>query len=359
MTTIRTTRRLADALGLKLAKQQESATADSLLGEWYGNLVGTPDGPLMVLMNARTRLLLLSRETHPVRFIRALPKRLQRALMAIGVPDEMASRESEALQTVTFAKTDDRKLVGSLSELCNSLPIGQGSRGLDSIEDFFADWVHCNLPEIHPYNAVAAALGIETRKPVSERRKTRSSPLALEARGAWVPEDSGWEEDELPDWMNEIVAHGPREAFELEGDDESDVVDRACDLMESGEADIALQILMSAAEDKSQDPDVYAHLGLLFFDASPKTALTHYKTGAALGAAATRGIQKPVLEWSCLGNRPYLRCLSGQALCLWRLGKPKEAAKIFRELLWLNPRDNQGARFCLASVEAGEEWRAD
>jgi hypothetical protein len=34
-----------------------------------------------------------------------------------------------------------------------------------------------------------------------------------------------------------------------------------------------------------------------------------------------------------------LRCLHGNGLSLW-----------------LNPSDNQGARFCLAAVEAGQAW---
>ena len=33
-----------------------------------------------------------------------------------------------------------------------------------------------------------------------------------------------------------------------------------------------------------------------------------------------------------------------------------EAAAIFGKLLWLNPSDNQGARFDLAPVEAGKIW---
>jgi hypothetical protein len=34
----------------------------------------------------------------------------------------------------------------------------------------------------------------------------------------------------------------------------------------------------------------------------------------------------------------------------------QEAAAVFHKLLWLNPSDNQGARFNLAAVEAGKTW---
>jgi len=51
-----------------------------------------------------------------------------------------------------------------------------------------------------------------------------------------------------------------------------------------------------------------------------------------------------------------LRCLHGNGLSLWRIGRMRDAAAIFQRLLWLNPSDNQGARFCLAAVEAGKAW---
>jgi hypothetical protein len=66
-----------------------------------------------------------------------------------------------------------------------------------------------------------------------------------------------------------------------------------------------------------------------------------------------------VLAWGHIDNRPVLRCPHGLGLCWWRLGKPQEAAAIFRKMLWLNPSDNQGARFNLASVEAGREWEPE
>jgi len=32
------------------------------------------------------------------------------------------------------------------------------------------------------------------------------------------------------------------------------------------------------------------------------------------------------------------------------------AGEVFRRMVWLNPRDNQGARFMLGDVEAGRSW---
>lgn len=55
-------------------------------------------------------------------------------------------------------------------------------------------------------------------------------------------------------------------------------------------------------------------------------------------------------------NRPFLRCMNGFGLCLWRLGRFEEAQKIFKRTLWLNPSDNQGVRFLIDGVRAGVQW---
>jgi hypothetical protein len=65
-----------------------------------------------------------------------------------------------------------------------------------------------------------------------------------------------------------------------------------------------------------------------------------------------------VLPWGLIDNRPFLRCLHGYGLCLWRLGHVAEAAPVFERMLWMNPSDNQGERFNLASVRQGREWSA-
>lgn len=74
--------------------------------------------------------------------------------------------------------------------------------------------------------------------------------------------------------------------------------------------------------------------------------------GAAIGRLSLGPKFDGVLLWGYLGNRPYLRCLHGAGLCLWRLGFFKEAKDVYERMLWLNPSDNQGARFILPEVRA-------
>ena len=63
-----------------------------------------------------------------------------------------------------------------------------------------------------------------------------------------------------------------------------------------------------------------------------------------------------LLPWGHVNNRPFLRCLNGYGLCLWRLGRFKEADEVFTRMLWLNPTDNQGVRGLIDDVRKGEAW---
>jgi hypothetical protein len=62
------------------------------------------------------------------------------------------------------------------------------------------------------------------------------------------------------------------------------------------------------------------------------------------------------LPWGYLDNRPFLRCLHGYGLCLWRGARFDEAGRVFDRMLWFNPTDNQGVRFLIDEVRARTPW---
>ncbi|MFQ5946299.1 MAG: hypothetical protein ACE5NC_08630, partial [Anaerolineae bacterium] len=51
--------------------------------------------------------------------------------------------------------------------------------------------------------------------------------------------------------------------------------------------------------------------------------------------------------WGLVSTRPYMRARFGLAQCLERLGRTGEAIEHYRDLLRLNPNDNQGVRYVL------------
>ena len=53
--------------------------------------------------------------------------------------------------------------------------------------------------------------------------------------------------------------------------------------------------------------------------------------------------------WGLLETRPYMRARSGLAQALWASGEREEAIGHYRDMLRLNPDDNQGIRYLLAA----------
>lgn len=59
--------------------------------------------------------------------------------------------------------------------------------------------------------------------------------------------------------------------------------------------------------------------------------------------------KKEDLSWGEIENRPYLRSLSGRAIALYDIGRTEDAIKQAKNLLKLNPSDNQGTRKLLVT----------
>lgn len=64
--------------------------------------------------------------------------------------------------------------------------------------------------------------------------------------------------------------------------------------------------------------------------------------------------------WGILETRPFMRAMEGLASIQWELGLREEAERNFREMLRLNPGDNQGIRYMLLNLlmELGQDDQA-
>jgi hypothetical protein len=85
---------------------------------------------------------------------------------------------------------------------------------------------------------------------------------------------------------------------------------------------------------------------------SRKEARELYEKGVVAGerALGPQAFQESVGHfWGILETRPYMRAREGLAHCLWASGHREEAVPHLQEMLRLNPNDNQGARYTLAS----------
>lgn len=191
-------------------------------------------------------------------------------------------------------------------------------------------------------------------------------PLELEDMGMWDPKEEYWGEDDEPieEWAKPIIAHGPRPMFEMEqvlpgadpDDPFSDPITRSNDLKNAGERAEAEKILMELCQADLRCLDAHSHLGNFVFEHNPDDAIRHYEVGLRIGELSLGADFTGVLPWGLIDNRPFLRCMHGYGLCLWRLGCFDEAEHIFEKMLWLNPSDNQGVRFLIDEVKAKTTW---
>lgn len=63
--------------------------------------------------------------------------------------------------------------------------------------------------------------------------------------------------------------------------------------------------------------------------------------------------------WGITETRPYMRARAGLASCLWQLGQHQEAVGHYKEMLRLNPGDNQGIRYILLTCYMTEGMDAE
>ena len=95
-----------------------------------------------------------------------------------------------------------------------------------------------------------------------------------------------------------------------------------------------------------------AHVVLAQHSPSRKQALAHYEQGVAAGerAIGPDAFQKNVgYFWGVLETRPYMRARLGLVQLLWTTARRDEAVQHLQDMLRLNPGDNQGVRYTLAS----------
>jgi hypothetical protein len=230
----------------------------------------------------------------------------------------------------------------------------------DSHDDRFGESILLRFDKAEQTHQLPADLNVEA---------TTITPLKLEPRGMWDPAEEYWGEEGEPveEWAKAIITKGPRPLFEMEQilpgldpeDFDSDPIIQANELRAHGLTKQARELLSNLIDQDVRCLDAHAHLGSMEFDRKPAKAIAHYQRGVEIGRLSLGKDFSGVLPWGMIDNRPFLRCLHGFGLCLWRLGRFEEAERIFDELLWLAPSDNLGVRFVLPRVRARLKWTPD
>jgi hypothetical protein len=221
---------------------------------------------------------------------------------------------------------------------------------------------HLRSDALGDYEPIDTAISVETQKGrIKVGVKYPAGDLPLEdqpvERLEWG--EMGTENDEMPAFDRrsmEGVMSGLVSELGAQPDDHDSALARAQQVMYRAweERNPAKRIALAheALSLSPQCADAYVLLAQEEAD-TVKRALELFKQGMeagtrALGAKYFR--ENTGYFWGLLETRPYMRARQGLAETLWRLKRYEEAIEHYRELLRLNPGDNQGNRYALLDL---------
>ena len=123
MITVRCTQKLLRRLSV--APQPDAPPSESLLGDWYANLLHLGGEQLILCASERTLLPVLVTARDGLRFPERLRAGLREVLTALHVEPDVIARELATMGEHTFAKTNNRRVLGSMNDLAWMLECGR------------------------------------------------------------------------------------------------------------------------------------------------------------------------------------------------------------------------------------------
>lgn len=111
------------------------------------------------------------------------------------------------------------------------------------------------------------------------------------------------------------------------------------------------KLIKQALELDPDNADAYNYLASVEEDVDKALAL--YRQAIEAGE---RSLGKKFMEenkghfWGLIETRPYMRAKAGLADCLYAKNRLNATIEVYREMLELNPNDNQGVRYLLATL---------
>ena len=120
------------------------------------------------------------------------------------------------------------------------------------------------------------------------------------------------------------------------------------------------KLVKQALELDPDNADAYNYLASLETDVDKALAL--YKQAVEAGE---RALGEEFMKeekghfWGMIETRPYMRAKAGLADCLFAKNRLNAAIDIYKEMLELNPNDNQGVRYLLSTLLLGKKDLSD
>lgn len=148
--------------------------------------------------------------------------------------------------------------------------------------------------------------------------------------------------------LKEVCPHEWEFAYPGEYDKIMDYFHSGCEMMDEGDWEKAEEVFRKVLTEMPDHLDALHHLAMIKGErGDEKGSLSTWGQAVRMGKSVFPKRFNPSLdrlEWGWLDNRPFLRCMHGYGFALQKERKKEKALSVFREILKLNPNDNQGIR---------------
>jgi hypothetical protein len=114
MVSLRCTAKLLKRLGIKRPGEPPEPTTG--LGDWYANIIYTPQGHYVLCVSERSLLPVVLSARDLGSLIPRLQRGLADVLQALGVPERFVNLELGQMELLAFAATRSRTVLGSMTD---------------------------------------------------------------------------------------------------------------------------------------------------------------------------------------------------------------------------------------------------
>jgi hypothetical protein len=108
---------------LRLPKLGDAPASTTALGDWFGNPVSTRHARVILLVSEKSRLPVLVPARNLDRFEQGFVAAVHDLLLDLGIPEEAADRERNAMSELVFARTNSRSVLGTMNDYTFGLRI--------------------------------------------------------------------------------------------------------------------------------------------------------------------------------------------------------------------------------------------
>jgi hypothetical protein len=133
MVVFRCTRKLLQHVEHTAGHQSESAKSTTRLGDWYANVLSVRRQHVVLAVSGVTLLPVLVAAAPYKTMIPRFVEAVAQVLRALKIDETKIAAEEDGMRDVIVAKTNDRRVLGSMNDFANMLEVYLDERALTDV----------------------------------------------------------------------------------------------------------------------------------------------------------------------------------------------------------------------------------